>query len=250
MKAPLPRFASVRLNFARYARVTIPNLIILAAALLIMVCGTQRVHAQSNEWTWVNGSDLTLGGNYGTLGLPASSNVPGSRTNAATWTDNNGNLWLFSGSGTYLNDLWEYSPVTGYWTWMGGPNSTNQLGGLPGVYGSKGVFAAANIPGNRDSATTWTDHNGNLWLFGGFGIDVNGNEGNLDDLWEFNPAINEWAWMGGSNTVIVVPVGTVLPDIAGVYGTLGVPAPGNMPGSRTGSAIWTDTSGNLWLYGG
>ncbi len=252
MKAPLPRFASVRLNFARSARVTIPNLIILAAALLIMVCGTQRVHAQSNEWTWVNGSDLTLGGNYGTLGLPASSNVPGSRTSAATWTDNNGNLWLFGGSGSNQNDLWEYSPATGYWTWMGGSNLpyNYNVGGLPGVYGSKGVFAAANLPGNRSSATTWTDRNGNLWLFGGGGYDVNGNQGNLDDLWEFNPAINEWAWMGGSNTVIVVPVGTVLPGIAGVYGTLGVPAPGNMPGSRSDSATWTDSSGNLWLYGG
>ena len=37
---------------------------------------------------------------------------------------------------------------------------------------------------------------------------------------------------------------------AGVYGTEGVPAAGNIPGSRTGASAWTDTSGNFWLLGG
>jgi hypothetical protein len=35
-----------------------------------------------------------------------------------------------------------------------------------------------------------------------------------------------------------------------VYGTLGAAAPGNTPGSRWQSASWTDSSGNLWLFGG
>jgi hypothetical protein len=37
---------------------------------------------------------------------------------------------------------------------------------------------------------------------------------------------------------------------AGVYGIKGTAASGNVPGARLGSATWTDTSGNLWLFGG
>jgi len=30
----------------------------------------------------------------------------------------------------------------------------------------------------------WVDSNGNFWLFGGAGSDVEGNFGNLNDLWK------------------------------------------------------------------
>jgi hypothetical protein len=35
-----------------------------------------------------------------------------------------------------------------------------------------------------------------------------------------------------------------------VYGTLGQPAPGNLPGGREYASSWTDSRGNLWLFGG
>ena len=38
--------------------------------------------------------------------------------------------------------------------------------------------------------------------------------------------------------------------IAGVYGTLGSAAAGNLPGSRTEGVAWTDIYGNFWLFGG
>ena len=57
-------------------------------------------------------------------------------------------------------------------------------------------------------------------------------------------ALNEWTWMGGSSTL---GSNTGAP---GVYGTLGIPASGNVPGSRSGASSWTDKSGNLWLFGG
>jgi hypothetical protein len=34
----------------------------------------------------------------------------------------------------------------------------------------------------------------------GGGYDANGNFGYLNDLWEFNPSLNAWAWIGGSST--------------------------------------------------
>src|SRR5664280_1658805 len=37
---------------------------------------------------------------------------------------------------------------------------------------------------------------------------------------------------------------------AGVYGTLGVPDPQNIPRGRSGAASWTDAAGKFWLFGG
>jgi hypothetical protein len=56
-----------------------------------------------------------------------------------------------------------------------------------------------------------------------------------------NAQANEWAWMGGSSNTVNQP---------GVYGTLGTPAPGNIPGDRGATANWTDNQGNFWLFGG
>ena len=54
--------------------------------------------------------------------------------------------------------------------------------------GSESVNAddSATVPGGRQSAATWTDLNGNLWLFGGYGSDSVGNLGYLNDLWEYS----------------------------------------------------------------
>lgn len=51
---------------------------------------------------------------------------------------------------------------------------------------------------------------------------------------------NEWTWMGGSNLV----------NQAATYGTMGTPAASNVPGARDNGLVWTDSSGNLWLFGG
>jgi hypothetical protein len=109
-----------------------------------------------------------------------------------------------------------------------------------GVYGTLGTPAAGNLPQGREGASSWTDSSGNLWLFGGTGLDANDNGGDLNDLWEYNTSTNQWVWMSGSSTV----------NHSGVYGTLGTPAAGNTPGARFAAANWTDRSGNLWLFGG
>lgn len=125
---------------------------------------------------------------------------------------------------------------TSEWVWMGG----SQTAGAAGVYGTQGVAAVANIPGARDDAFTWTDSSGNLWLFGGRGKDYVGTQGELNDLWEFNPLTNEWAWISGSKTA----------NTSAVYGTQGVPSTSNIPGPRDSGVAWTDKNGNLWLFGG
>jgi hypothetical protein len=200
----------------------------------------------SGLWTWVNGPNLANSlGTYGTQGQAAAGNVPGSRYLTSSWSDAAGNFWIFGGYGyatvsdvnDYLNDLWMYSPTTGQWTWVTGTN------GVQGAaqYGTQGVAAAGNTPGARSSAVTWTDGAGNLWLFGGVGYSpATAQPIYFNDLWEFSPSTKLWTWVGGSN----------LTNQAGVYGTQGVAAAGNMPGARSEAVSFVDRHGNFWLFGG
>jgi N-acetylneuraminic acid mutarotase len=164
-------------------------------------------------------------------------------------------FWLFGGNGVdgkgnsnSPNDLWKFNTASNQWTWMGGSKAI----GLSAVYGTLGTPATGNIPGSRSGSVSWTDSSGNFWLFGGFGVDANGTGGYLNDLWEFNPAKNEWAWMSGSSTMeacFSVDDGYINCGPS-VPGKLGTPAPGNVPGGREWASSWTDSKGNLWLFGG
>ncbi|HQQ94189.1 MAG TPA: kelch repeat-containing protein [Bacteroidia bacterium] len=198
----------------------------------------------SQTWTWMKGNTvISQAGVYGTVGIASPGNNPGCRHGAATWVDNLGNLWLFGGEGYdntttlgWQNDLWKYSATTNQWTWMGGSNTSNQIG----TYGSLGVPSPSNQPGAREFSIHWVDANGNFWLFGGDGFASTATFGRLGDLWKYNPTSNQWTWMHGFNTVVQ----------NGVYGTLGVPSSSNMPGCRYAAATWTDASGKLWMFGG
>ncbi|NVM52731.1 MAG: hypothetical protein HWN66_03425 [Candidatus Helarchaeota archaeon] len=52
--------------------------------------------------------------------------------------------------------------------------------------------------------------------------------------------INLWTWVSGNYSA----------NQLGSYGQQGVPAATNVPGARAYSVSWTDTAGNLWLFGG
>src|ERR1019366_5479890 len=155
------------------------------------------------QWTWEAGfSSVNAGGVYGTQSAVGANNVPGARKTASSWTDSSGNLWLFGGFGYdatgavgYLNDLWQYNPSSGQWTWVSGGNAHN----ASGVYGTLSTAAATNVPGARYSTSFWFDSSGNLWLFGGVGFDSTGAAGSLNDLWRYSPTSRQWTWVGGGN---------------------------------------------------
>ena len=83
---------------------------------------------------------------------------------------------------------------------------------------------------------------GNLWMFGGQGVN-----GLLNDIWEFDITSGpcaydvttgtgiftncKWIWQGGSQFA-------------------NQPTTTTFPGARWGAASYTDASGNLWLFGG
>lgn len=241
-------------------RSRIPVWIVLSLMLTVMGIA---VSAQTNEWTWMGGSNTlscsygfcSSPGNYGSVGVPAAGNIPSGRYGASQWTDSNGNFWLFGGGG---NDLWQFNPTTQEWEWASGGSTSGCPFGdcsTPGVYGSLGVPAAANGPGARSNALSWADMSGNLWLFGGVGYDANGGYGTLNDFWKFNPTIAEWTWMGGSSalTVCGIAVNTMTPiycPLSGWWGTMGEAAPENQPGAQRGSVTWVDKTGSFWFFGG
>ena len=230
------------------------NVLLLVLAITAPISPS---YAQTNEWAWFGGSNTSAGsmkGAYGAQGTASPANIPGGRTGAISWTDPSGNFWLFGGLGYdstgnygYLNDLWEFSTSSSQWTWIGGSNTVPEFLGVTGTYGTMGDFATSNAPGGRTDAASWVDAHGNFWLFGGDGYDSAGILGFLNDLWEFDSSKQQWAWMGGSDTVTSKSGGNGQP---GVYGILGTPSTSNIPGGRQGAASWVDSNGNFWLFGG
>lgn len=198
----------------------------------------------SAAWTWVSGSSSSnVAGVYGTLGTGSATTIPGAREGAASWTDSDGNFWMFGGvgydsAGTLgdLDDLWEFTPSSGQWTWINGSEVANTVG----VYGTRQVAAASNLPGARQFMAAWKDSAGNFWMFGGVGFDGSSVTGQLNDLWKFNPSTRQWTWIAGGATA----------NAAGDYGTLGAAVATNSPGSRGAPSYWVDPSGNFWLFGG
>lgn len=227
-------------------------------------------------WTWVGPSVSSVGQNngvYGTLGTPGPGTYPGGRQTAVLWPDNLGHLWLFGGlgldsvgtqnpgtagslpngsapEGALLNDLWEYDIATQQWTWMSGGGASG-LAEQIGVYGIQQVPAAGFYPGSRWGSSGWSDSNGNLWFFGGWGYasSLAQSTGFLDDIWEYHTTGTNkglWTWWKGSSNV----------NESGNYPTYlpvfyGVPFVNNQPGARRGTALWQqDAFSEVWMFGG
>lgn len=226
-------------------RVSLALLLPLMAACLLVACDGEQVDYNNSarydiSWIWQGGLATTdARGDYGALGVAASTNQPGARQGAASWRDVTGKFWLFGGYGHdaddtlgSLNDLWQYDGTN--WIWMGGSSIANAAG----TYGTKGIADAANMPGGRAHAVSWVDATGKVWLFGGLGRDGVDASGRLNDLWTFDGT--QWTWVGGAGSV----------DAAGVYGTQGVADSANGPGARYDAAGWADADNNLWLFAG
>ncbi|RYZ30200.1 MAG: hypothetical protein EOP49_40015, partial [Sphingobacteriales bacterium] len=193
----------------------------------------------NGQWTFVSGTaDVDERGVYGDVSVGSPSNYPGGRYSASGWKDKGGNLWLFGGRGYssrnaigQLDDVWKYSPSNNVWTWMSG----DEQGDAERRYGQKGSFADANTPGGRHGCMSWTDNNGNFWLYGG------GTQVDLfADLWRYDFNSGRWAWISGGNGANQQPK----------YSKIGLAEEDAHPGARTLSAVWVDEADDVWLFGG
>ncbi len=225
-------------------------------------------------WVWVSGGNTNLAnqnGIYGKAGIASASNAPGGRHEAVGWADASGNLWLFGGEGEdsvgttngILNDLWMYNIASTQWTFVMGSTVANQTGvygtiplvGPPNTTNAAGTAGltgatAGTFPGSRWGASGWIDNGGNMWLFGGWGLDSTATNGNgaLNDFWVYTPNAvagqpGTWTWVKGSNTG----------SPNGIYGSLTRPYATYYlftPGGRSNATHWTDKNGYFWLFGG
>jgi N-acetylneuraminic acid mutarotase len=85
----------------------------VSSTALVFLNDLWKYSPVTNQWAWMKGSESNANGIYGTQGVPGSSNKPGSRSNAMSWSAPSSDFWLFGGDGYgeimgrgNLNDLW------------------------------------------------------------------------------------------------------------------------------------------------
>ncbi len=189
----------------------------------------------SSQWTFLNGSADDSYANYGTKGVPASTNNPGARQGSATWTDPAGHLYLYGGFCTLRNarygDVWLYERTLNLWTWVSGRQWAAGAADGP-VYGTAGVLADGNTPGAGQASDVEKPDSANT-----VSISISG------EVWKYSFTTNQWAWISGNRAISAPPP-------LRHYGIKGVPAAANNPGPRTDAISWADPEGNQWIYGG
>jgi len=74
------------------------------------------------------------------------------------------------------------------WLWMNGPNIGDQHSVLSSL-------DTLQYPGSRSGTASWRDPSGNVWMFGGFGLDSRTTRTAhvLNDLWLWNATSGMWA---------------------------------------------------------
>lgn len=108
--------------------------------------------------------------------------------------------------------------------------------GVPAGYD---IYNQQTYPGSRDSAATWTDGSGTMYMFGGYGPDENGSMNYLADFWRYNGS--SWVLWPQSNDYGVAN---------GLNYAIGIYHASNRPSARIGAATVLDSNGRLWLFGG
>lgn len=190
---------------------------------------------QTKLWTWIGG-EQNQGEyyHYGEIGVPSVENYPRSRYNAATWVDEDGNLWLHGGrtksSSDGLNDFWKYDVATGLWTLMGGNAECDSN------------YISEDYPSCIQKHSAWRKGN-DLYFFGGYGVGYNNTSiwtGNLTDVWKYSIDENSWELVFGNRQLNNLPN----------FGEFQFPQITNQINTREDYVYWDDEQGNLWVYGG
>ena len=81
--------------------IVISNQVYFLSKTTFLSSGFKRLWKYDGQyWTWIGGSNETGQlGNYGTLGVASSTNIPRARSESVGWIDSNNNLYLFGGFG-------------------------------------------------------------------------------------------------------------------------------------------------------
>eukprot|EP01119_Soliformovum_irregulare_P001719 TRINITY_DN1146_c0_g1_i1.p1 TRINITY_DN1146_c0_g1~~TRINITY_DN1146_c0_g1_i1.p1 ORF type:complete len:766 (-),score=186.35 TRINITY_DN1146_c0_g1_i1:107-2404(-) len=159
--------------------------------------------------------------------------IPSSRLGSQCWIDPTSNTFiLYGGAGNPKNssfadawtsalaDMWEYRD--GAWYMVSGYDVPN----VPSAY------SGIQNPGSR-AGSLLTVTSDAAYFFGG---KINSNEDMKSDLWEWNFAEKSWKFLFGREDI-------------NVYSNFSL---GNVSiiGSRSNGALWIDSNGTFWIYGG
>jgi len=202
-----------------------------------------KYDVSAGEWIWIAGpSGQNVTGVYGTINVADANNRIGSRQEMALHVDANNKIWIYGGFGLgttttlgNLNDVWEFDGTDFIWR-----KGSSSVGGT-GTFGTKNVSDAGNSPPAMRQFG-YSSVGNRLYVFGGSGLDSNGDLGNLHALWEMITTSGTpiWTWISG----------TSLRSAAGTYGTMGTPHSANIPGGRKDMMMTRDENNNLWISGG
>ena len=139
-------------------------------------------------WT-LKRNDVGSNGHWGFLGVLDNSSNPSRRHGAGGWVDTSGRLWLIGGYGSDaygnpgpLADIWVYNATFDQWAWVGGTNTSGDLGS----YSNQGTVQSTNLIGARYDTCVWPTATG-AFIFGGYGSGGSYmGYGGLNDLWRID----------------------------------------------------------------
>ena len=139
----------------------------------------------TNEWTWLGGSQFQNDAGNGSQNCVASKQfVPHGRRVKAQYAEKDicsPTHWLFGGHSQAraedYNDLWAFNSDSSTWNLVWGTNGA----GLTASYGSLGIANQSNAPPGRAAAAMWVDNDNNIWIFGG----AQQNWDIIGDMWMF-----------------------------------------------------------------
>jgi hypothetical protein len=249
----------------------------------------------ANTWTQMYSNNAT------------STTQPSPRTGMTAWTDGQGNAYIFGGrdnNGNSFNDLWKYSMTANSWTMV--PSNSSSLPPSPrsgmvswvalnvnqdhnknyayifGDYAlddelwiydmganswTKTAATPGQIPSSRYGEISWTDNQGNAYIYGGYD-----NTQYYSDLWKYNLAGGQWtqinpngnsisilgavAWVDNNDNAYIYGGYTNGNILSGLYqynmtsNSLTALSTVNTPSARYLATAWVDSTGNAYLFGG
>jgi gliding motility-associated-like protein len=207
------------------------DLWLLNADSFLGMCVMWKYEIATNNWIWMGGG---VPFNYGTQGVSSSLNNPEMfYESPISWVQDDGSLWFLDGYNGGV--MWKYDTNSNEWTWMSGVEDTGF--GSPLVVGDLGEFNSSNQPGTTWVYPSWKSDDNKFYIFG---PQANFNLGGeiRSSMWCFDPAINQWAWVGGIQTA-------TLSNFDGYCSF----SPTNVP--ATGweyTCSWKDDCGLFWGY--
>jgi hypothetical protein len=202
----------------------------------------------NNTWAWLSGRSGAVSWDYnvGTIGEASLTATPSVRSGGCGAVDPvTRKLYYFGGVDDryHYNEIHSFDMVSEMWTLLG-PDSLNSFG----TYGGSDTFGPNWKPRSRESCSAFF-YGGFFWMFGGYGPQRQystgspGVEGVSNDLWRYDPTLNQWAWVGGSNDVDSAA--------AGNYADLNQYSANNWPPGRWYlQADWDSSRNKFVLWGG